>query len=344
MQTYYPYNIDEPQSVTEKLIIKDGMIILRHIPKAGTLTIDGFTEVFSPVNLQSNQFFCYYSADSLYRESNRLVYFYRGLSGQRVTCHYGAVGTPIIADDMNEIKAHIDKGDHDPELVAKVTALSAAVDDLREDIADISINPELQEEVDALSAAVTALNADNNDIWDAITAINRVTDALEVDIFDVETSLSALSAAVTELSYNVDDIDQSIAEEERARIAADNALSERINLLENNSAAGFSALSAAVELLQDDSAAIWGRIANLADVDAELTENICGLSARITAIEKKIDDTPADKTVNDIIFSNKPHDGYNATGKADFLTYVFGADTPTPYSASGASAFIGYIF
>lgn len=186
MQTYYPYNIDEPQPVTEQLIIKDGMIILRHIPKAGTLTIDGFTEVFSPVNLQSNQFFCYYAADSLYREANRLVYFYRGLSGQRVTCHYGAVGTPIIADDMNEIKAHIDKGDHDPELVAKVTALSAAVDELREDIADISINPELQEDVDALKVAVNALTAADNDIWQELDALNASDDDLVTRIADIE--------------------------------------------------------------------------------------------------------------------------------------------------------------
>lgn len=107
MQTYYPYNIDDPQPVTEQLIIDGGLIRLRHIPKAGTLTIDGFTEVDSPINLQSNQFFCYYAADSLYREANRLVYFYRGLSGQRVTCHYGAVGTPITAEDLNEINARI---------------------------------------------------------------------------------------------------------------------------------------------------------------------------------------------------------------------------------------------
>lgn len=272
METYYPYNLDNPKPVTERLVIDNGMIILRHIPKAGTLIIDGFKEVDSPINLQSNEFFCYYSADSLYREANRLVYFYRGLNGQRVTCHYGAVGTPIIADDMNEIKAHLDNGDIDPAIVAKVTALSAAVDELREDIADIEIDPELKEDVAALSTAIAALTADNNDIWDAITAVNHVTDALEVDIFDIETSLSALSAAVN--------------------------------------------------------------------------QSISGLDTRLTALEQKIDggEEPADKSLNDIIFANKPHSGYNTSGRADFLTYVFGASTPANYSASGASAFIGYIF
>lgn len=245
MQTYYPYNIDDPQLVTEQLIIKDGMIILRHIPKAGTLIIDGFKEVDSPINLQSNEFFCYYSADSLYREANRLVYFYRGLSGQRVTCHYGAVGTPITADDMNEIKAHLDNGEHDPELNQRVTQLAQDLSELREEFANIDIDAELQEDVAALKVAVNALSAADIDIWHELDALN----------------------------------------------AADDDLAERV-----------------------------------------------------TAIEQKIDDTPADKTVNEIIFANKPHDGYNATGKQDFLTYVFGDDTPTPYSASGASAFIGYIF
>lgn len=296
MQTYYPYDIDNPQPVTERLVIKDGMIILRHIPKAGTLTIDGFTEVNSPINLQSNQFFCYYAADSLYRESNRLIYFYRGLSGQRVTCHYGAVGTPIIADDMNEIKAHIDKGDIDPAIVAKVNALSAAVDGLREDISDIEIDPELQEDVAALSAVVAALTTDNNDIWQQIDRLHDADDDLILSITDVE-------------------------------IATDLKIFDNI-----------SSLSAAVNLsISALSAALYDE--QVARINADKN-----LDARITAIEQKIDDTPADKTVNEIIFSNKPHGGYNSLGKADFLTYVFGADTPAAYSASGASAFITYIF
>lgn len=230
METYYPYDIDNPQAVTERLIIKDGLIILRHIPKAGTLQIEGFTEVNSPVNLQSNQFFCYYAADSLYRESNRLVYFYRGLSGQRVTCHYGAVGTPIIADDMNEIKAHLDSGggEIDPEIISRVTQLAQDVATLQDAVEHIEPPAEFLELIDA---------------------------------------------------------------EKIARINADS-----------------------------------------------------DLSRRVSDIEKRIDGEPADKTFTDIIFSNKPHTGYNAAGKADFLIYVFGADTPAEYSSGGASAFVDYVF
>ena len=230
METYFPYNIDDPQPVTEQLIIDNGLIRLRHIPKAGTLTIDGFTEVDSPINLQSNEFFCYYSADSLYREANRLVYFYRGLSGQRVTCRYGAVGTPIIAEDMNEIKAHLDAG-------------------------DATVPADIVERLDNLNSEVAALQ-------DAIDNIEPPAEIYE-----------------------------RIDAEQTARINADDSL-----------------------------------------------------GARVAELERKIDGEPADKTLNDIIFSNKPHSGYNAAGKADFLTYVFGADTPAEYSSGGASAFIEYVF
>ena len=451
METYFPYNVDNPQTVTgERHEIKDGMIRLRHIPKAGTLHIDGFTEVNSPVNLQSNQFFCYYAADSLYREANRLVYFYRGLGGQRVTCNYLAIGTPITAEDMNEIKEHLDKGgDDDSEINARIAQLANKISevdrsartiivehdksisahaDIRKAIADITIDPELVAKVDALSSAVESLEgADENifavleslsradeDISAEIDALNRLTDELddklaglsgalraEINsrraadvmitnfIIDINESISGLSATVAELTYNVDDLDQQLADEERARKSADTALSNRISLLETTADASISALSLAIDTLHDEDAIIWGRIANLADADIALTEQIAALSkaidgniaerldalssavnlsisalsaalydeqiarisadtnldARITELEKKIDgEEPVEPTVNEIIFNNKPHAGYSPIGKADFLTYVFGDDTPTPYSASGASAFIDYIF
>ena len=109
MKTYFPYDPSNPQLVeAEEHTIVAGQIRLDHVPIEGTLTIRGFVEATSASNLQSNEFYCNYRKDTLYREANRLVYFWRGRSGQVVFATYKAAGSPVTADDMNEIKAFME--------------------------------------------------------------------------------------------------------------------------------------------------------------------------------------------------------------------------------------------
>lgn len=419
MDTYFPYDPDNPQAVSaERHEIDKGMIRLRHIPKAGSLVIDGFTETDNPLNIQSNQFFCYYAADRLYREANRLVYFNRGLHGQRVTCSYLAVGTPVTADDMNEIKDFMENGSAgtDSQLVAKVTQLGndlldlrtesrqilsehnqniAAHNDIRNEIAKLRINQDLIDKVDALSSAVAELEDTDENIFsiigslstaddnlaDSIYRLNQRVDAADdsfAKIHETVTSLSGavsavdakidetfallglsvagLSSAVTELGYNIDDLAQDIDDETRLRKSANREINARIDALALSVAdtaeldAKIAALSAAIgnnigEKIASLSSNLEVESLARINADSDLGNKIYSLSATVQDILSRIDgETPTDPTVNEIIFNNKPHDGYNSFGKADFLTYVFGEQTPAAYSASGASAFIDYIF
>mgnify|MGYP002856431061 CR=1 FL=1 len=107
MVTYYAYNPLSTQQVTESLQVADGKVQLRHIPKQGSINIDGFVETDS-VFVAANQFRCDYSLDSIYRDSNRLVLFNTTHNGQILTINYIAVGTVFTAQDANEIKAHLE--------------------------------------------------------------------------------------------------------------------------------------------------------------------------------------------------------------------------------------------
>jgi len=105
MKTYYPYDVDSTVAIEgEEHRVIGGQIRLDHIPKEGTLEVRGFVEGVDASNLTANQFYCNYRKDTLYREANRIVYFYKGRSGQNVYCSYIAIGSPVTADDMNEIR------------------------------------------------------------------------------------------------------------------------------------------------------------------------------------------------------------------------------------------------
>lgn len=108
MKEYFPYDPYNPKPVeSERQKIIGGQIRLNHVPKKGTLQIYGFEEVDSALDILPAQFSCNYSDDTLYRDANRVVYFYRGHSGQTVTCSYMAVASPVTADDMNEIETRL---------------------------------------------------------------------------------------------------------------------------------------------------------------------------------------------------------------------------------------------
>ena len=109
MVTYFPYDQQNPQLVFgEQHTIFDGKVRLRHVPAEHSISVDGFSEVDSPAALKLNEFACLYSRETGYRESSRIVYFNPTHNGATVLINYHAVGTPVTADDMNEIKRHLD--------------------------------------------------------------------------------------------------------------------------------------------------------------------------------------------------------------------------------------------
>lgn len=106
---YFPYAPDNPQAVIgEQHTIKGGKIRLRHVPTENSISIEGFTEVPSPAALHMNEFACLYARETGYRESNRIVYFSSAHNEQIIYVNYSACGTPLTADDANEIKEHLD--------------------------------------------------------------------------------------------------------------------------------------------------------------------------------------------------------------------------------------------
>lgn len=107
MVLYYPYNQTSTVRVEETLTVANRKIFLRHIPKKGSVVIEGFAETDS-VNPAINQFSCQYSTDSSYRDANRVLNFNAIHNGEEFFISYIAVGTVLTAEDMNEIKAHLE--------------------------------------------------------------------------------------------------------------------------------------------------------------------------------------------------------------------------------------------
>lgn len=142
MVRYFAYDpTDLHQVDSERHVIDNGMIRLRHLPVENSIQIDGFTEVNSPAGLQRNEFACLYSRETNYRESNRLLYFSTAHNNTVVEVSYKTCGTPFTADDANEIKEHLDAG------AIQLAQNEAAHTKFRNDILD------LQSAVATISAA-----------------------------------------------------------------------------------------------------------------------------------------------------------------------------------------------
>lgn len=107
MVTYYEYNPNSITRVTEQVMIDRGKVFLRHIPKQGSIVIDGFYETDSLLP-QPNQYSCQYALDSMYRDANRVLNFHSTHNNEEITVSYIAVGTVFTAKDANEIKAHME--------------------------------------------------------------------------------------------------------------------------------------------------------------------------------------------------------------------------------------------
>lgn len=125
MKIYFPYDIENPQTVIgEPHRIVSGKIRLLHVPLDGSIEIAGFTAAKSRARLLSNEFFCEYRADTLYREANRIVYFNADNNFRTVYVSYKAVGSPFTCEDANEIR----------EFMAESRA---AIDELRAAVAEL---------------------------------------------------------------------------------------------------------------------------------------------------------------------------------------------------------------
>ena len=111
MKRYYPYAPNAPTPIYgEEHVIENGQILLNHIPLADSIEIEGFRQTNSAV-LVANQFYCAYGSEYYYREANCIVRFSELHNGETVRVKYQQVGTIITANDMNEIKAHLENSD-----------------------------------------------------------------------------------------------------------------------------------------------------------------------------------------------------------------------------------------
>lgn len=107
MNTYYAYDTESTQSVSETLTITNGQVQLRHIPRQSSVTIPGFIETTALVVPAGRFRVDYFDSSSEYREASRRIYFNAADNGKSISIGYNAVGTPVTAADMNEIKNHM---------------------------------------------------------------------------------------------------------------------------------------------------------------------------------------------------------------------------------------------
>ena len=107
MQNYHPFNPESTSTVSETLTITNGQIQLRHIPRQSSVTIPGFIETTALVVPAGRFRVDYFDANGEYRECSRKIYFNAADNGKSVSVGYSAVGTPVTAADMNEIKNHM---------------------------------------------------------------------------------------------------------------------------------------------------------------------------------------------------------------------------------------------
>ena len=108
MDAYYPYNPDSTQAVQEATTLTSTILKLRYIPKEASVRIMGFIETNSLVVSQGHFRVDYFGASGDYRDSSRCIYFNEADIGRTVNVEYVAVGTPVTAADMNEIKLHME--------------------------------------------------------------------------------------------------------------------------------------------------------------------------------------------------------------------------------------------
>ncbi len=205
MKTFYPYDPTNPVAVEgEAHKIIHGQIRLDHVPLESSIEVRGFRPAQSAANLQSNEFFCSYRADTLYREANRIVYFWAGRSGQQVYVSYQAVASPITADDMNEIGKHLTDSDK------RLDAQDSATNEIRNSV--VAAREEARKTLTAHNADANAHDDIRNKI-DAEGAMRIAADAsLQQQLNVVRNAFDIVSAAVDELTDTVETLTTNVAQ------------------------------------------------------------------------------------------------------------------------------------
>ena len=195
MKKYFSYDLSNPQPVAGELHrIVNGQIRLEHIPAEGTLEIQGYVEAKSATHLQANEFFCNYSRDTNYREANRIVWFSTTRNNNQVSCAYMACGSPVTADDMNEI------GDFMRRTTDTLTETNDAFANLKNVVVNSNTNAarlitEHEQNVDAHSDIRDLINANNEQNLLAHASINR----------NVDTANANATAAVNSVAMHIAD-------------------------------------------------------------------------------------------------------------------------------------------
>lgn len=197
MKTFYPYDPTNPVAVEgEAHKIIHGQIRLDHVPLESSIEVRGFRPAQSAANLQSNEFFCSYRADTLYREANRIVYFWAGRSGQLVYVSYQAVASPITADDMNEIGEHLTNSEK------RLDAQDVTTNEIRNSV--VAAREEARKTLAAHNSSVDAHGDIRNKI-DAEGAMRIAADAsLQQQLSVIRNAFDIVAAAVDELTENVE--------------------------------------------------------------------------------------------------------------------------------------------
>lgn len=199
MKKFFPYDPSNPVAVEgEEHKIIHGQIRLDHVPLDKSIEVRGFRAANSAANLQSNEFFCNYRADTLYREANRLVYFWSGRSGQTVYVSYQAVASPITADDMNEVSEFLVDADN------KFIAQNSATNELRNNL--VAAREEARLALTAHNVNVDAHGDIRNLIRDEADARRNADSSLQNQLTILRNAFDILSAAFNELSDDVDDM------------------------------------------------------------------------------------------------------------------------------------------
>ena len=109
MKTYHNYDPINPFTVTGESHVIDsaGRVKLDYIPLKGSVSISGYTETTSQ-SPGLTEYYIDYQDSTAYRTAKGIVQFNVSAAAATVSMSYSGVSTLIWAEDMNEIKAHLD--------------------------------------------------------------------------------------------------------------------------------------------------------------------------------------------------------------------------------------------
>lgn len=107
LPVFKDHNPANPWSVSNEshVIASNGTIRLVYAPKKGSLTITGFTETTNP-SPGLTEFYCDYQDATDYRTAQQIVQFSVSQAGNTATANYLGVTQTLMAEHLNELKAH----------------------------------------------------------------------------------------------------------------------------------------------------------------------------------------------------------------------------------------------